>query len=324
MTRDLFRERINAFEETMRAKPAGAEGFPGTYQPVTRGPGVRQRGAFDPALQHFPHGYVAGEPDFADPATGARWRAARRTAMHHVLAAIAGSTCGEHLVLRGSVLMRAWFGDHAREPGDLDFVVTPASMAMEGTEGRDLVDGIVNAVRRFPPAGDVRVDADEVSTAEIWTYERVPGRRLVFPWYAPDLPPGTVQLDAVFNEELPEPPADTPVPVADGAEPVLVRAVSPQLSLVWKLLWLATDSYPQGKDLYDATLLAEFTTVPWHRVTEALIPELGDRAGEFTPDSVRHVRPDWDNFRDQYPGFGDAGEEWERRLEAALQRSYAG
>ncbi|WP_446213327.1 nucleotidyl transferase AbiEii/AbiGii toxin family protein [Micromonospora sp. IBSANI012] len=321
MTRDLFRERVNAFEETMRAKPAGEDGFPSTYQPVSRGPGVRQSGVFEPALKQFRHAYAAGEPVFDDEVTGARWRSARHTAMHTVLDALAGSPCGNHLVLRGSVLLRTWLGDAAREPGDLDFVVTPSTLTLPDAGG--LFDGIVAAVRRAPQDPDgVVVNADGVAAEDIWTYERAPGRRLVLPWRAPDLPPGTVQLDLVLNEELPEPAHLTEVRLGDQA--VHVRAVSPQLSLAWKLLWLETDMWPQGKDLYDATLLAEHTTVPWGLVTSVLTKELGAEAAEFTPAKVREWDVDWDNLHDLVPNVPGSGKEWLARLEAALRRSYPG
>ncbi|PYC74957.1 hypothetical protein C7C45_03455 [Micromonospora arborensis] len=52
----------------------------------------------------------------------------------------------------------------------------------------------------------------------------------------------------------------------DVDKPVL--AAPAPLALAWKLLWLATDRYPQGKDLYDAALLAEHTTVT--KATSAL------------------------------------------------------
>lgn len=36
---------------------------------------------------------------------------------------------------------------------------------------------------------------------------------------------------------------------------------SDEESLAWKLLWLYSDIHPQGKDLYDAVLLAERTAL---------------------------------------------------------------
>ncbi|GAB3956562.1 hypothetical protein GCM10027614_69170 [Micromonospora vulcania] len=227
MTRYPYRGPVDAYQRTMRAKPAGAEGFPRTYQPVTRAPGVWQSGVFEPALKQYPHAYAMGEPVFEDPAAGVRWRAARATAMYSVLAALAAAPCGEHLVLRGSVLVRAWLGEQAREPGDLDFVVTPPTLTL--TDAAGLFDGMVDAVRRFPPdPTGVLVDADEVAVEDIWTYERAPGRRLVFPWLSPDLPAGTVQVDVVLGEELPERPEVVDVPVGEHLVPV--RAVSPQLA----------------------------------------------------------------------------------------------
>ncbi|TCB90756.1 nucleotidyl transferase AbiEii/AbiGii toxin family protein [Micromonospora zingiberis] len=319
------RSWVEEFAEQLRAPARGNEDYPPVFRPLTQGPGVRQRRAFDPALKNFARGFVAGDPDFADPTLGARWRAARRVAMHQVLSAVAYSEWGAQLVLRGSVLMRGWFGDQAREPGDLDFVVTPPELMITDGRADELFTGIVAEVRRQPATREgVRVAADEVSTAHIWTYERAPGRRLMFPWYAPGLPPGTIQLDAVFNETLPEPPEPTGVPVAPGHAPVVVNAVGPEQSLVWKLLWLATDCYPQGKDLYDAVLLAERVTVSWQRVQEALATEPGKfNVVDFGPDTLHLLGVDWDEFIDHHPEFaGTERESWYERLAVALRPSY--
>ncbi|HET9169463.1 MAG TPA: nucleotidyl transferase AbiEii/AbiGii toxin family protein [Actinospica sp.] len=54
-----------------------------------------------------------------------RIRAAHRAALDHVLGLVLELPWSGSLVLRGSRLLRAWLGDRAREPGDLDFVVLP-------------------------------------------------------------------------------------------------------------------------------------------------------------------------------------------------------
>ncbi|MFI6579501.1 hypothetical protein [Embleya sp. NPDC050493] len=93
---------------------------------VVPGAGVAQSPVFDPALTHYVRAVRAGEPRFEDAAAEARWHRARRAAVDHVLEAVAGSRWVDDLVLRGSVLLKAWYGSTAREPGDLDFVVTPS------------------------------------------------------------------------------------------------------------------------------------------------------------------------------------------------------
>ena len=130
--------------------------------------------------------------------------------------------------------------------------------------------------------------------SEIWTYERAGGRRLVMPFEVDGLPGGSVQMDVVFNEELPIPPE--PIVLTGVDEPVLA----------------ATDMYPQGKDLYDAVLLAEYTTV-----NTTVIPELND----FTPDTVLEWGDvDGDNFAAEYPGVDGDADAWVQRLARALTR----
>lgn len=305
-----------SFDDKARSAPAGSAGYPSTYQPIPGGDGVTQRGVFDPALKQFDNAYRHGEPSFADAETGVRWRQARREAMHHILRVVADSPWSDSLVLRGSITMRAWVGDAAREPGDIDFVVLPGSLSIKAEKAAAMLDGIVDAVRSTPGAGLL---ADEVAAEDIWTYERADGRRLVFPFAVDGLPRGAVQLDFVFNEVLPIPPLPLEIPSVDRT----LLAATPELSLAWKLMWLATDLYPQGKDLYDAVLLAERTAVPDRDlVVDLLRPEHGSEADDFGAEFVLARAIDWGNFRDEYPDVDGDGRQLLRRLALALGRAW--
>jgi hypothetical protein len=302
--------RITSAPRRTRWVSSRLDYVPDTYRPVA-GRGVEQRPAFDPALKHFIDAYRPGEPVFGDVEVGKRWRAARETMMNELLTVLGGSRWAEHLVLRGSAAMRAWFGDDARRPGDLDFVVTPGDITSDSLQARELLDGIKAA------AAEAGLRPEDAGESAIWTYERADGRRLVIPFSAPDVPDGSVQIDVVFGERLPI----GPEPVALPGVRTLILAATAELSLAWKLLWLATDRYPQGKDLYDAALLAEHTTVDVELVRLLLVPELGDEALTFsaaTPLTWHDV--DWDNFADEYPGVPGDAEHWKRRLALALDR----
>ncbi len=302
-------------ENTMRSAPAGCRDFPPTYQPLPADAPVRQRAAFDPALKQYPHAYRAGEPEFLVAATGERWTAARRAALTHVLSAVAAAPVSHYLVLRGSVLMAAQVGTAAREPGDIDFVVIPHTVTSGSGDGRALLDAVRAAIGDAPGAG---LRPDRISEAAIWTYERADGRRLVVPFGVAGAPDGHVQIDIVFGEQLPLPPETVTVP---GMASPLLAAPAP-LSLAWKLLWLATDCYPQGKDLYDAVLLAESTSVDRELVRRLMRPELRAEADAFTAETVLTWGADWENFVDEYPGIEGTGEEWLRRLALALERAW--
>jgi hypothetical protein len=71
---------------------------------------------------------------------------------------------------------------------------------------------------------------------------------------------GAVQMDFAYDETMPEPAVLTAIPRADGTLNALWTAGA-ELSLAWKLQWLAADQAARGggdgKDLYDAVLLAE-------------------------------------------------------------------
>ncbi|MGW0862997.1 nucleotidyl transferase AbiEii/AbiGii toxin family protein [Streptomyces sp. NPDC002611] len=302
-----------------------AEQLPKSLRPVP-GDDVVQRPVFDPALKQYQNAYRATDPRFADPARGEAWRAARRRALHLVLDAIADSEWVDALVLRGSVLMSVWFGDAAREPGDLDFVVVPHTWRIDDGRTDRMLTGIAEAAQALADARgrEVGISARGAVVEDIWTYERVPGRRMLLPWGAPGLPGGHVQLDFVFNERLPEEPE--PVELPGGA---LVQAATPELSLAWKLMWVINDTYAQGKDLYDAVLLAER-----HPLRRELLHEVFRLSGEWpypyreeilledVVEAVGYV--EWNHFVTEYPRYRDDEQAFADRLVRAVTPTFQG
>ncbi|RAG82487.1 nucleotidyl transferase AbiEii/AbiGii toxin family protein [Streptacidiphilus pinicola] len=293
---------------------------------------VRQYGRFEPALKHYGNAFRAGEPVFADEGLAHAWTQARRAALDLVLAAIASSAWADSLVLRGSVLLRAWCGEAAREPGDLDFVVVPQSWDIGHPATSAMLTGIAHAAQQTADraGGPVRFDASGAVSDEIWTYDRVPGRRLVLPWTAGELPGGVVQLDFVFDEELPEPPAAThlaALAASSGTAGARLLAVSPGLSLAWKLKWLVTDAYPQGKDLYDAMLLAEYGPIPYELVGAAFTT--ADLTEVWTPPRPGDLdqlaeQVDWEPFVADHPALPTDLDEVIGRLRRALAPMFRG
>ncbi|GAB7037209.1 MULTISPECIES: nucleotidyl transferase AbiEii/AbiGii toxin family protein [Catenuloplanes] len=199
--------------------------------------------------------------------------------------------------------LRAQLGDAAREPGDVDLVVIPETVA----DHPDLREFLTAAA---PVPERVRWEI-------IWAYDDAPGWRLVCPVPVDGAPDTSVQIDVVFGEALPM----APEPLALAPDTV-VLAAPPALALGWKLRWLESDSYPQGKDLYDAVLLAEHTTVDPAMVRDLLRPEIMHEADRFGPDSVERWSVDWDNFRLEYPHITGDDSAWKQRLITALRRSY--
>jgi hypothetical protein len=247
-------------------------------------------------------------------------RADRRIAMDHVIAAIAGSPQAEHLVLRGSALLRAWYGDAAREPGDLDFVVVPRSLPIGSPESDALEQGIIDAVAARITDGitfERRVDR-----YDIYWYERAPGRQIVFRWYAPGGVPEAVSVDLVFNEEIPEPPVSTVLPIDGGASSVTMAAATPEMALAWKILWLDSDMYPELKDLFDAALLAEHVTVPLPLLRAIMLPWYGNDIDSFGPDRVRDWTFNWSFLSHHNPWL--VGDPWRllEPIEDSLARSF--
>jgi hypothetical protein len=298
------------------AAPLGA-GWPSTYQPAAPNDGAHRARVFDPALRHFGRAFRPGDPTFENDDLARQWAGLRRLVADHVLRAIAESEWGERLILRGSRLLKAWLGDDAREPGDLDWLVDPPTLAPDAGWGPGLRDGLVAAVFARPAPTRVALVRNEVAVENIWTYERAEGRRVVFPWRAAGLPGGAVQVDVVFRESVAEPDRRLAIPAADGGC-ISVRAAGPAQALAWKLVWLATDGYPQGKDLYDAVLLAERTTLP-RAVLERTFQLSGERMPR-TVDALVGLRGvDWTNFRTEYPWVDGRRDDWLARLAKAIK-----
>ncbi|MET7798883.1 hypothetical protein [Streptomyces decoyicus] len=117
-----------------------------------------------------------------------------------------------------------------------------------------------------------------------------------------------------------------------GTAPVVVHAATRALSLAWKVLWLVSDMHPEGKDLYDAVLLAESTELPF-----ALLREVfrGVDGGSFDRhpvllETLYGIERDWSELRKEYPDrtglmAREPGAEYEyvERLVAALAPTFA-
>ncbi|MFK0253353.1 nucleotidyl transferase AbiEii/AbiGii toxin family protein [Streptomyces sp. NPDC090445] len=310
---DLPREPLDERTRELRDLPR-------TLRPVA-GDAMRQPAVFDPSLKHLRRAYRAGDPVFDDPERTAAWVRARRAALDAVLVAVSETEWADSLVLRGSTLLAHWFGEEAREPGDLDFVVVPESWRMEdGRTGR-MLEGIALAAD-----GRAGTKASGMVWENIWTYDRVPGRRMVLPWSVPGLPGGQVQLDFVFNEQMPAEPE--PLELACGA---VVLAASPELSLAWKLLWIISDRHPQGKDLYDAVLLAERYPLRLELLHQVFLqagewplPHRQVELGDFEKLAAGpYCDTEWDHFEAEYPHLAEPGEKaYGSRLVEALRPTF--
>ncbi|WP_433890757.1 nucleotidyl transferase AbiEii/AbiGii toxin family protein [Streptomyces sp. CA-111067] len=299
----------------------GTQRAPGTQEPGA----VRQQAVFDPALLHFSRAFRVGEPRFDDPATADRWRATRRQALDAVLTAIAGSAWAGSLVLRGSALLAGWFGPAAREPRDLDFVVVPADWRIEEARTGRMLQEVAAASQQAAATrdGGPALLAGQARSEYIWAYERVPGRRMVLPWTAAGLPGGVVQLDFVFGEELPVAPVRSRVRLAEDESPgAELLTATPELSLAWKLLWLVTDMHPQGKDLYDAVLLAERFPLRYDLLNVVLSREEPVRSrGHVTFHDIEQAADpfEWEHFHQEYPHLADDQRRYADRLVDALR-----
>ncbi|WP_158642317.1 nucleotidyl transferase AbiEii/AbiGii toxin family protein [Actinomadura sp. WAC 06369] len=252
------------------------------------------------------------EPVFGTPQERADWRAARWEALGHVLSAVSESPWADDLVLRGSVLLRAWYGDAARDPGDVDFVVLPSDLHARDWWSRGVLDGVERLVTYRTGYEEIEVDGTAAERSELWPYSDSPGVRLSMRWRSDAGPRGRIQADFSFGEPLPAEPDLVLVPVpggVDGPHEVPLRCAAPGLSLAWKVRWLLADSVPQPKDLYDAWLLAGDA-----RLDTGLV----DGLEHFDPEQIKLLRIDARRFADACPQADGPPERYVRELAERL------
>ncbi|WP_051022190.1 nucleotidyl transferase AbiEii/AbiGii toxin family protein [Nocardia pneumoniae] len=125
---------------------------------------------------------------------------AHRAALDHVLAVVAGAEWAAGLVLRGSMTLQAWVGEHARPPADLDWIA-PGLSAADFPDPLDpfpYVDDIT-WVQQWPEAVDGAAEYQIWAEDEFATF----GSR-------PVLPPEGLRWMQAEEQWWPQPDRDSP------------------------------------------------------------------------------------------------------------------
>lgn len=274
------------------------------YVPVGHDPDAPGENVFDPALKHLATALRKGDPTFASEAERLQWTQHRADALTAVVARIGASALRTQLVVRGGITLGAWFPSAARPAKDADFVVVPSTLAVKSEAGEALIAQIRAVLTEPFVAEDWRVEGVGLEIDSIWEYERAEGRRFLLPFTTSSGPRSAVQLDVVFGEtlcEAPEPIALKPIRlgVSDAgvpyrSSPSTILAATQHESLAWKVLWMCTDGWPQGKDLYDAVLLAEAIPEDALARVHALITHvIASAAGSYGAPPEARIVPDW-------------------------------
>lgn len=297
------------------------QGYPPTLESESNVKNLVRPIVFDPSLRQF-DAYRAGEPIFQYTENQQIWLSSREAVLHHILTFITQTEYAENLVLRGSILLKTWLGSKARNPGDIDFVVAPDSLGMEDDKSHKMLLEISDGLRGSVINEMITIHDQPFASSEIWTYEKAPGTRLIIPWLNKNERfSGTIQIDFVFNESIPIHPSKLKIQI--GLFPKIeIKTVSPEQSLAWKILWIANDQYAQGKDLYDAVLLAESYPINKELLEETFLLDPDANFDWFRNQFLHELErdfTDWDNFIKEYPHIEGSGIDWQRRLIAALK-----
>lgn len=274
-----------------------------------------------------------------EPESSARWRV-----IHHLLQMVNRSGLGEIVVLRGSLLMKAWYGDAAREPNDVDLVLRDPEIRFKHRFLDDQISDFLRVVQRNAETewGQIRSQKIKDSPLSEGEYAHLVGRRLMFPWEDGAKNTGIIQVDIAFDERLHVEPSLTEIPNPYG-EPTVVYAAGKDEALAWKLLWLQRDAgrwtrdvrswmlkqgHPSGKDLYDAVLLAEDTFLPldlYLLVTGWFGDELSPGYSPepyHNPDFPLLWDVDWESFQRANPQVEGTAFDWQMRLAYALEPTF--
>ncbi|WP_430787241.1 nucleotidyl transferase AbiEii/AbiGii toxin family protein [Actinoplanes sp. G11-F43] len=234
--------------------------------------------------------------------------AARLDAIYSMLKRIAASPWADRLVLCGSVALRAQLGGAARMPADIDLIAVPYLPELWDRSTAELRDGLIGLAD----------DPSRVQDRHLWEYNDAPGLRLGFPFGTEAEPDLWVMVDVVLGEDMPLPPET--LEIMPG---VRMLAVPPALALASKLRWLESEENPKAKDLYDAVLLAEHTTVDPVVVRSLLRRDIGAAADGFGPRSAERWTVDWDGLIRTHPTLAGDVESWRERLIKGLWRSFS-
>lgn len=250
--------------------------------------------------------------------------AARRAAIDAALATVARSPWVDHLVLRGSVPLRTWLGAAAREPDDVDFLVSSRRRPLSDARIREMVDDLGERLGRVS-GGPARFDAAYLEWEELRAYGPASGLRLLVPWRSRDDETirGTLQLDFSVDDALPEPPARTEIArLGEDGPGALLWAATPRAALAWKLRWIIEDDDARPKDVHDAALLAEYCVAQgdplirdrrtrwWsdrefgYLVVQAREAAWAELAARYPHLAGRHDEFVWRLFRALYPAVG--------------------
>ena len=218
-------------------------------------------------------------------------------------------------------------GSHPRTPPEgLNWIPD-----LDAYEPDNLRWHVADLVRDSPKTAEgILLDPDGISYSDDWAESYADGgggTRLLIPWQAQGLEPDRLRLDFAYDETLADTPVWAAVPRGDGGTPTAVRTASRESSLAWKLLWLnadsATDTGSQGKDLYDAVLLAESDQT---RLTPSLLRKVLRRSpssgvAEFCLDAIRVSDEEWTRFQQSHPLALGPARQWIDRLGRALGSS---
>ena len=148
-TRDA---ELSAREVAMDQRPVSpsvSPWTPSTLKAELSNPHLVRPIMFDPALKKHFKAHRAGEPRFDSVQDADEWHAARATVLHHALVTICDLDVKHNLILRGSMLLKVWFGDTARRPGDLDWVITPESWRIDQWRSWRMIRRIIRGAPRL-------------------------------------------------------------------------------------------------------------------------------------------------------------------------------
>ncbi|MFN0203454.1 MAG: nucleotidyl transferase AbiEii/AbiGii toxin family protein [Bacteroidia bacterium] len=187
-------------------------------------------------------------------------------------------TQAEEVILRGSLLTRAWTKPHFRQVRDLDF------MAIYPFDEKRATD-FVHSLCLVNLDDEIQIFPDQMKTEVIWEETVSPGVRYLFPVKIADIYL-EIQIDMSFNDPLVPPAIWWEYPGLLNI-PTKIHTIRPELALAWKVhglfeFWDLKAGQWKAKDLYDIYLIWKYQKLADALFEQALFTAFEDRKMPLT------------------------------------------
>ncbi len=171
------------------------------------------------------------------------------------------------LVVRGSLITRAWVQPHYRPVDDIDFLADYARDAKRGLS-------FINEILAYDLQDFITYQVNAISVVPTWVDTPLPGERLFVPTtvFGQNL---TLQIDLAYDDPLVPSSVQRTYPMLIPVWKAPIYTIRPELACAWKVhglfeFWGRRSTAWEMKDLYDIYLISQAFPFDKAHFSEAL------------------------------------------------------